>query len=187
MSASEPEFAAERLQNAHAATVEDVPDEKPGIDTKSTDMFPELGTAVPKPPHTPSGPWGKGKGVVNGSTKTAPVGSNSNRSPPGSESATPTSFKFPSVSIPGRQVEEVILGPGEVLDRRQLKRPLPDLIRDFNKKDRCTITHTPMGPNKNRFEATGPAQMTQDALRRFVDTIAAKVSRSPPRPPDSTP
>ncbi|KAJ2892289.1 hypothetical protein MKZ38_010047 [Zalerion maritima] len=198
MSAQDLESDAMRLQNAHAATVEEVPDEddlpvattskKPAIDTKSTEMFPELGMSSSKPVQAPSGPWGKGGGQVksngNGNETQTSAPPNDGYSP-GSRTPSPaqgTGLKIPgAVNLPGRNADTVILGPNQMLDRKQMKRPLADLIRDANKRGRVRITHTPSGLN-HKFEATGPPGMTKTALYNFLDNVSPKITHNVPIP-----
>ncbi|EXF76724.1 KH domain-containing protein [Colletotrichum fioriniae PJ7] len=196
--------AAQRLLQTHAdlhPTVEDVPDEdlpvKSGdapswaepsssrvankqkeasasgkkIDTHSHELFPELGTS---------------KGKSAGPNVTPIWGAKSNASTPAngvSRSSTPASgAATPKMSIPGRNVETVVLDPQFILPRNQLKRPIPDIMKDINRKSRANITLS-NGPNgKLKFEATGPQDVAQQALKDLVQQIGTKTTIKVPIP-----
>lgn len=192
-------------EEPHTVTVEDVPDEelpskpvndasgswaapmsakaagkqkesqtpKAPLDTQSHELFPELG--APKAKTANVAPiWGA-KNNANGKTNGAASNGASRSSTPASGTGTPSKATAPSMVIPGRKVEVVNLDSTFVMSRDKLKRPIPDIIKDINRKSRANITMI-NGPNgRYRFEATGPQEIAQQALKDLVQQIGTKV------------
>lgn len=181
--------AAQKLrqmhENAHPVTVEDVPDEdlpskpkptgtKPAskpIDTQSHEVFPELGASKGKTANV-APVWGaknNAGGKTNGTSSAAPV--------PVSSPSAPTQKATPSMFIPGRNVESVTLEPQYIIPRGQLKRPIPDIIKDINRKSRANITMNTSSNGRLKFDATGPQDVAQQALKDLVQQIGTKVRK----------
>lgn len=188
--------AAQKLMQKHAeaphhVTVEDAPDEdlpirspaeasssaeapapkaapKPAsktLDTQSHELFPELG--APKGKAANVAPiWGAK--TANGATSNG----GSRSSTPASGAATPNK---PMV-IPGRNVETVTLDPQYIMPRNQLKRPIPDIIKDINRKSRANVTMNTSTNGRYKFDATGPQDVAQQALKDLVAQIGTRVS-----------
>lgn len=188
------ESVAQRLQQHHV-TVEDVPDpelpthatedasasgsapavkpagkpKQTALDTQSHELFPELGA-----------PKGKGPSVapVWGAKSNANGGSNgvSRSSTPASGTSTPSAqAPTPSMAIPGRRVETYTLAPTHVRPRSELRRPIPDILKDINRKSRANITMTQSPNGHLKFIATGPQEAAQQALKDLVGQIGTKV------------
>lgn len=144
------------------------------LDTQSHEAFPELG--VPKAAASKSNIspiWGGANGKTNGtswSTNGTP-----RTSTPASGVSTPTGVP-PPVSIPGRNVETFLLEARHVLPRTQLKRPLQDILKDINRKSRAQVSLAPAPSGYFKFEATGPQDKAQQALRDLVQQIGIKAS-----------
>lgn len=183
--------AAQRLMQQHAAeaphhvSVEDVPDEdlpvklsKPTasakLDTQSHELFPELGGGKNKANVAPI--WGaKTNGKANGKANVAsPADGISRSSTPGSGAGTPKTAA-PLMNIPGRNIETIILEPQFILPRNQLRRPLPDIIKDINRKSRANITMSNSSNGNLKFDAVGPQDVAQQALRELVNQIGLRV------------
>jgi len=148
-----------------------------GLDTKSRELFPELGGSTTKAGGGRAPVvWGAGKNV-NGQAKGA---TSSNGSPRGqvpvSLVGSPSLNAAPAVNIPGRNVETLFLDPQHVMSRAQLKRPLPDIIKDMNRKSRAIISMSTSGNGRLKFEAVGPRDVAQQALLDLVQQIGSKVS-----------
>lgn len=148
------------------------------LDTESQEAFPALGSgpkSTPAPKNNITPIWGGANGKANGtswSTNGTPRAST-----PNSGVSTPTGVPAP-LSLPGRNVESYILEPSHVLPRNQLKRPIPDIVKDINRKSRAVINMVP-GPNGSlKFNATGPQDKAQQALRDLIQQIGARVSIS---------
>jgi hypothetical protein len=166
------------------------------LDTGSHELFPELGPpktksesgAVPvwSAKNQANGQKSSGKGVANGSSGTASPASGPARNSPAParepRSANSPGFSLPAMAIPGRNAETIILEPQYVTPRNQLKRPLPDIIKDMNRKSRANITMSNMQNGKYKFEATGPQDVAQQALRDLVQQIGTKQTVKVPIP-----
>ena len=148
------------------------------LDTQSHELFPELGGPKPKANTGAVPQWGA-KSNVNGKTNGAsPANGTSRASTPASGIATPTGPGLhgpPSIAIPGRNVESIWLEPHHVLPRTQLRRPIPDIIKDLNRKSRATISMPATADRRLRFDATGPQDVAQQALKELVQQIGTKV------------
>ncbi|KAF5009408.1 hypothetical protein FDECE_4375 [Fusarium decemcellulare] len=201
--------AAQKLMQKHAeaphrVTVEDAPDEdlpvpvtaeassstveapakaaskKPApttaLDTQSHELFPELG--APKGKSANVAPiWGAKN--ANGKTNGGASNGASRSSTPVSGAATPNK---PSMFIPGRNVETVTLDPQYILPRGQLKRPIPDIIKDINRKSRATISMATSSNGRFKFDATGPQDIAQQALKDLVAQIGTRTAIKVPIP-----
>lgn len=173
------------------ATEQAAKENKPSIDTQSHDLFPELGGA-PKPSNAPSvaSIWSGKKPSIstpsgaNGTNGMPAVNGASRGSAPTSGTASPTpstpiaSRGGPNtMAIPGRHSERISLAPTQLLPRAQMKKPLPDLLKDINKKSKATVTMTTGNAGLLWFNAVGPQEACRQALKDIVEQIGAKVSR----------
>ncbi|KAK3350134.1 hypothetical protein B0T25DRAFT_592141 [Lasiosphaeria hispida] len=153
--------------------------EPTGLDTQSHELFPELGGPKAKATAGVAPIW-SAKTNVNGKTNgTSPVNGTPRTSAPASGVTTPTGPGLhgpPSLSIPGRNVETLFLEPQHVLARNQLKRPLPDILKDLNRKSRANINMSTLGNGKLKFEASGPQDLALQALKDLVNQIGTKQS-----------
>ncbi|KAK2590381.1 hypothetical protein QQS21_011934 [Conoideocrella luteorostrata] len=150
---------------------------KAPLDTQSHELFPELGG--PKSKSANVAPiWGA-KNSANGRTNGA-ASNGTSRSPTpgasGSGTASPSKAAAPSMFIPGRNVETVTLEPQFILPRGQLKRPIPDILKDINRKSRANITMSTASSGRLRFDATGPQEIAQQALKDLVQQIGTRTS-----------
>lgn len=156
------------------------------LDTQSHELFPQLGGPKPKPAAGAVPVWSAKSGVngtANGATPTN--GTPRVSTPAASGVSTPTAPALhgpPSLSIPGRNVETMYLEQHHVLARNQLKRPLPDIIKDVNRRSRATISMSSLPNGRLKFEATGPQDIAQQALKDLAQQIGTKVGRSQPPP-----
>lgn len=188
---------------SHRVTVEEVADEelpKPVATESSTeaeapkskakqdapnlskDAFPELG-AAPAPNRSVAGFWAVRQGVNGKANGTSPANGTPTASAPtsappsGVNTPTPPAVHAaPSLSIPGRNVEYTLLEPQHVLPRTQLKRPLPDIAKDFNRRSRAPIKVIALPDGKVRVEATGAQEIATQALKDFINQIGTKLS-----------
>lgn len=183
-SATDP--AVSMLQNAHRVTVEDVEDEddigapapKPAtIDTQSEEVFPTLGGSSTVR-QTVVAPVAWNKSHLNEHSKAngsfGQPQTTQNGSAPASGASTPIpGVKKPAVNIPGRSQRIITLTPNDLMPRQQWKKPLPDLVKDSNKRGRVKITHSTAGPN-HQFLAEGPEKDIGNALRDLIAQIGAR-------------
>lgn len=154
------------------------------LDTQSQELFPKLGAVKPPAAQNPS-VWtaklgGLGlNGQANGAGTTNGV---SRTSTPPSGTATPTSKPQggpPPVTLPGRnQQGQVFDVPRKhILPDTQLKRKIPDLVKDINRRSRARLDFQPLeGRDSVRFVAVGPQEAGQQALKDLLQQILAKVS-----------
>ncbi|KAI1118440.1 putative RNA binding effector protein Scp160 [Nemania sp. NC0429] len=154
------------------------------LDTQSHEAFPELGvpkTAAPKTSYPPI--WAGVKGGANGNLNGTSWSANGTprTSTPTSRAATPTGVP-PSMAIPGRNVETIMLPATSILPRAQLKRPITDIIKDINRKSRAVITMATGPGGQLKFEASGPQDKAQQALRDLVSQIGRKETVTVPIP-----
>lgn len=147
------------------------------IDTQSHELFPELGGPKPKPATGVAPIWGA-KSNTNGKTNGASTNGTPRPSAPASGVTTPIGHGPPALSIPGRNVETMYLSPDDMLARTELKRPVQDVIKDLNRKSRAQVSMATQGNGKLRFEATGPTEVAQAALKDLIRQIGAKVGPS---------
>ena len=163
------------------------------LDTQSEELFPALG-AGPKAKASAKTPmaWGSAKkpaslanGFANGN-KTASIPSSagtSRTSTPVSTPLTPTSanthLRGPTggsgVRLPGKYAEKWHMRPATLLPRHQLKKPVPEVLRDINRRSRATVAMTPAADGGVVFEAQGPApDVVQQALRDVSKEVGAR-------------
>ncbi|KAI1815926.1 putative RNA binding effector protein Scp160 [Poronia punctata] len=146
------------------------------IDTLSREAFPELGASkgpASKPAFPPiwAGVKLNGNGNANGSSWSTDA--TPRTSTPASRAATPTGVP-PPMAIPGRNVETIMLHPSSILPRAQLRRPIPDTVKEINRKSRAVITMSNGPAGQLKFEASGPQDKAQQALRDLVSQIGRK-------------
>ncbi|KAK8046612.1 hypothetical protein PG996_014676 [Apiospora saccharicola] len=160
--------AAERLLQQHAdnplhhVTVEDAPDEDLPSGKAPVNIAPI---------------WSAKGGISNGST---PANGTPRASTPASGVATPVNV--PNMSIPGRHVETVTIEPQFILPRGQLKRPIPDVVKDINRKSRAVLTTSNISNGRLRIDATGPQDKAQQAIRDLVQQIGTRQTIKVPIP-----
>jgi len=159
--------------------------EPAGLDTQSHELFPELGGPKAKASAGVVPVWSV-KSSANGKANGAsPANGTPRTSAPASGVTTPTgsgSHRPPSVSIPGRNVETLFIEPHHLLPRNQLKRPVPDILKDLNRKSRANVTMTAAGNGKLKLEAFGPQEFALQALKDLMNQIGTKVSIVPTKP-----
>lgn len=188
----------------HHVTVEDVPDEdlklhsgpddpaaekqketalapapSKKLDTQSRELFPELGG--PKSQPTKIVPkWNVLGDKTNGNTPAAANGT-SRAATPSSTVPTPAGKPAaPSVALPGRHVEHIILEPQHMKNREQLRRPLAQIIQDINRTSRAQVKAVHGGgAGGQKFEAVGPQEAAQQALKELVKQIGSTVCLMP--------
>ena len=180
------------------------------LDMTSDEAFPALGKGS-KPlapptsaPSTPN-PWkdkdkkpmSMANGLANGKKGTNPPSSagTSRASTPGPNTPMSPNFANPqarrmagAVQLPGKYSENYRMRPSDLLPRGQMKKPVPDVVRDINKKSRATVHFQPAGDGGLDFEATGPSQQhVRQALRDISREIGARRSIKLPIPVGARP
>ncbi|EDN99592.1 hypothetical protein SS1G_02448 [Sclerotinia sclerotiorum 1980 UF-70] len=129
---------------------------EPSIDTQS---------------HEDMGRW-KASANANGT----PANGGSPASTPNSGAATPmSSANRPKVNQPGQQPHERIeLAQDQILKRGELKKPLPEILREINKKYRSNITQSTGMGGKMTFTAYGPPSAARTGIKALMEQIGAK-------------
>ena len=175
----------------------DAPTE-PSLNTQSEEAFPALGAPSARSQASAGSAWGKNPAVakaapngtrhgINGSA--SPANGSSRASTPASGMATPASTIasnmglrggiIPKMNIPGRHTERLEFAPNQLTPRNQLKRPVPDILRDINRRSKAKVEMKtgPMGTYV--FEAQGPNQdVVQQALKEVANQLGSKVSNT---------
>lgn len=160
--------------------------QKPLLDTQSDEVFPGLGGAPKFVPAAATAPiWGIKKSKPPASGAANGVATNGS-STPTSGINTPPSATSSSVprgapqSLAGQvQGPTVVLQKDEVLPRNQLKKPIPDILKEISKKSRpmVNIAMTTGEKGAMKFSVTGaaPDSAKQQALRDLGAQIGVKV------------
>lgn len=139
-------------------------------ETNYSELFPEFGGGASK---VAAPVWPARAGKTIGAV---PSNSTSQLSSPEPVSQGLDSSVAPKLSIPGQHQERYILPAGELLPPAQMKRPLADIVKDFNRKSRAQIKVKPHPDDMVMIEATGPkGEATTKSLKDFVALIGAKV------------
>ena len=164
-----------------------------GPDTKSEELFPALGGG-PKPRVPgPAPAWGAKKpasianGTTNGINGHAQLSSpaSSRPSTPASGILTPTSTNAKLsnrgsapqyMSMPGRHTERLTFAPSQLLPRKDLKKPVLDILRDINKRSKATVEMKPGSGGELVFEGKGPVDAVRQALKDVAKEVGSKVS-----------
>lgn len=170
--ASNPAATSEKAAGKQKETSPAAPTKK-ALDTQSRELFPDLGGPKSQATAKTVPKWNVLSDKTNGQ---GPNGTS--RAPtPSSGAATPSGNPaVPSVSLPGRKnVETIALRPQHMKPREQLRRPLPDIIKDINRTSRAQISIAST-TNGITFEATGPQDAAQRALKELVNQIGTPVS-----------
>ena len=162
---------------------ENVKPKTSSLDTQSEELFPALGGG-PKPRAPAAAPpaWGARKptsaanGMTNGH-KASDV--SSGISTPVSGIMTPPSTNAsitPKVmSMPGKHTERIQFSPSQIMPRQQMKKPLPDVLRDINRRSKAKVEMRSGPGGTIIFEGTGPVEAVRLALKEIAQQIGSKV------------
>ena len=163
------------------------------LDTKSEELFPALGVGPKsRTPAQVSTAWGSKKpasvanGVPNGINGygTASSTTSSRSATPASGVLTPGSTNASAprssgpqhMSMPGRHSERVQFAPSQLLPRKEMKKPLQDVLREINKKSKATVEMKPGPDGMIQFEGKGPLDAVRQALKDVAREVGSKVS-----------
>ena len=155
--------------------------------TQSEELFPALGPVKPRAPAS-APTWGGRKPAsltangVNGSADGPTTGTNASRtSAPASGLGAPITLPgrgvgLPTVSLPGKHTERISFAPGMILPRAQMKKPLPEVLRDINRRSKANVEYR-SGPGGSLvFEGTGPVDAVRQALKDVANEVGSKQS-----------
>lgn len=176
---AEPELAnrkpvRERYEKpANKATQQPKKENQPAaakVDLSSKELFPELSAVKPQALAVPS--WGAGKSPASAGDSTTASGA-----------ATPTSsnsapFGGPGTfNIPGQHRERVTFAQSDLMTRAQMKKSIPDILKDINRKLKVNITYNTGEKGNLYFTAAGPtASSTRQAIFELADRVCVSVS-----------
>ena len=96
--------------------------------------------------------------------------------PPTSAQAHQRGLLPQAMSIPGRYSERISLFPQEMKSRGQLKKPIPDVLRDINRRSKATVQMTSGAGGAVHFDAKGPVDAVRLALKEVAKELGSKVS-----------
>ncbi|KAK3069042.1 hypothetical protein LTR53_012937 [Teratosphaeriaceae sp. CCFEE 6253] len=155
---------------------------KPKFDTNSEEAFPALGGPKTQPAAAPT-PWSrkpaavaKAANMTNGTANGKAASTTSSRSgTPASGMMTPSSTapsQGGAVQIPGRYKEAITLPYQMMTPRAQLKKPVPELLRDVNKRSKATITHRE-SPSGLILEGVGPVDAVRVGLKEAANQLCS--------------
>ena len=154
---------------------------KKPLDTQSEELFPGLGPAKPKQPPNAAPVWNIKKPSSNGTANGKPTNGTST---PTSGVNTPQSASqghardgpaLTMSALPGQVSRRMAMAQDEILPRAQLKKPLPDILKDLNKKSKANLTMQTGEKGIMWFNAVGPQAAADQAIRDVVAQIGLKV------------
>ncbi len=174
------------------------------LDTTSHEAFPQLGSGTAAGASRQVGTaWGSKKPSAgprtNGSPSAGVNGTNAHGSTTSSRASTPASSGVAtpnssaatangptpsqlqrglgpqSVSIPGRHTERITLLPREMKPRTQLKKPVPDVLREINRRSKAHVQMAPGTSGAVHFDARGPVDAVRQALKEVAKELGSKV------------
>jgi hypothetical protein len=151
---------------------------KPLFDTQSEQAFPGLGGSKPVPAAAKAPLWKVGGTPVTAANGTNGVSTNGTSTPTSGMNTPPSATSQAArkdFKIPGQHQEIYSLKTNEMLPRTQLKKPLPELLKDINKRSKANVTFTPTHEGI-AFHASGPEDATTKALKDVVAMVGSKVS-----------
>lgn len=179
---------SEKVAGKQKAPEQPPKEKKAHLDTKSHELFPELGGGKTQNAPSVASIWSGKKPVIAKSDDANGTGAHdaaNGGSAATSGAATPTSTSAPAAalggpgnfSIPGRHSERISLAPNQLLSRSQMKKPLADVLKDINKKSKANVTVSTGNAGLQWFSAVGPQDACRQALKDVVEQIGAKVSK----------
>lgn len=156
----------------------------PSIDTQSDEAFPALGTPTPRSTTATPTTWSAKPSSRLGTDKASngPNGGANGTTPSsGSTSASAGvprgAVRGPAVtSMPGRHTERVQFAPSQLMPRKDLKRPVLDVLRDINRKSKARVDMSTGPGGVVIFEGTGPVESVRQALKEVAKELGSKVT-----------
>jgi hypothetical protein len=173
--------------------VEELPgkENKKLLNTQSEELFPGLGPAKPKQPPSVVPVWNIKKPSASPPTNDTSNGISTNgTSTPTSGMNTPPSAVSQGQSragpalkmsaLPGQVSRQMPMAQDEILPRGQLKKPLPEILKDLNKKSKANITMQTGEKGMMWFNAVGPQAAADQAIKDLIAQIGLKVGLCAP-------
>lgn len=152
----------------------------PVLDVRSEELFPALGGG-PKPRAPAAVPmaWGarKTQGPSYAQTNGPSNGVSSGPSLPEAAPGLGASTGAPRImTMPGKHVERIRFAPSQMLPRGQLKKPIPDILRDISKRSKATVDMHNGSAGSLIFEGKGSVDSVRQALKEVAQQVGSKVS-----------
>ena len=82
---------------------------------------------------------------------------------------------LPKMNLPGRWTEQVTFAPSQILPARERRKPIPDVLRDINKRSKADVKLINGAGGAYVFEGTGPVEAVRQALKDVAKEIGSKV------------
>ncbi|KAI9716990.1 MAG: hypothetical protein M1828_007455 [Chrysothrix sp. TS-e1954] len=143
------------------------PQGKAPFDTQSEAAFPSLAAPKTSIPNSAASMWGRKPASINNG---AGVGFNNVSSNTTSRSSAPASV----VKIPGQCTDKVELSINQLKPRADLKKPIPELVRDANRRSQAKIEMTTSAGHVT-FHGRGPnTECVHQALKDLLAQVGAK-------------
>ncbi|PVI02859.1 hypothetical protein DM02DRAFT_670264 [Periconia macrospinosa] len=165
------------------------PKKGPALNTSSEEAFPALGPVKPRAPAAFAPTWGKkpaslAPNGVNGNDQAA-SSATSRASTPVSGINTPASMPtgrgpaLPTMNLPGKHKQQIVFDQKHLVPRSELKKPLPEIVRDINKRSKAKLEVKTGGPGgKVIFEATGPEDAVRQTLKEAANEFGKKLTHN---------
>ncbi|TVY81677.1 Vigilin, partial [Lachnellula suecica] len=144
----------------------------PMLDTQSDEVFPGLGGA-PKAPQAAPSPWVSKNGpAANGTSNGVSTnGTSASNSPAANQSAP----KVAAPSLAGQVSGMSYTFEPKELPRSATKKPLPDLLRDINKKFRVNLAQT-TGEGGSIKIAAGGSRTAESVTRQAFKELGSQIN-----------
>jgi len=151
----------------------------PVLNTESEEAFPALGPPKDRAPAPVAQAWGKRPAIVSLNGNKAAVNGKTPSSTTSSRPGTPASAvngstAQPGVALPGRHVERITFAPRQLKDPKEMKRTIPQILQDINKKSKAKVTVREGVGGVRIFEGIGPVDAVREALKEIATQIGAK-------------
>ena len=168
---------------------------QPVLNTQSEDMFPAL--SAPKQNSAAStSAWGRKPASLAASNTAKSVSGiqsppNGKLSSPGASSPSSSGMVTPNsmstalvsgkgstasvMSLPGRHTESIQFAPSQLIPRQQLKKPIPDVLREINRRSKAKVESRPGAGDVLIFEGQGPVDAVRQALKEVAIQVGSKV------------
>ncbi|KAF1972700.1 hypothetical protein BU23DRAFT_507981 [Bimuria novae-zelandiae CBS 107.79] len=159
---------------------------KASLNMASEEAFPALGPVKPRAQASVAPAWGKKPASVstNGVNGGGPI---SGASTPASGITTPVSLPashgpaLPTMALPGKHQEQVQFFNSDLKPPRELKKPIPQIIQDINKRSKARLERRET-PGGVAFRATGPAPAVRQAILDIANEVGIKQTVKVPIP-----
>ena len=157
------------------------------LNLNSEEAFPSLGG--PKPVVPIQSGWSKKPVVANGSSAAPLNGAaavkGKGKAPavqPAAQARRPLPPAGGTVVLPGRSIERISFAPNQLTPRQSLKRPIPEVLRDINRRSKARVEMRNGNNGLIIFEGTGPQADVRQALKEIAGLVGSKQSIKIPVP-----